>query len=80
MEDFVNTYKDNLMLKFRSSIPNATEDDTQLYLYMALGFSPRAISIFMKKSVDAVYNLKSRLRHKIIKSNSQYIEILLGVL
>ena len=80
MEDFVNTYKGNLMLKFRSSIPNATEDDTQLYLYMALGFSPRAISIFMKKSVDAVYNLKSRLRHKIIKSNSQYIEILLGVL
>ena len=80
MEDFVNTYKDNLMLKFRSSIPNATKDDTQLYLYMALGFSPRAISIFMKKSVDAVYNLKSRLRHKIIKSNSQYIEILLGVL
>lgn len=80
MEDFVDTYKDSLMTKFRSSIPNATEDDTQLFLYMALGFSPRAISIFMKKSVEAVYNLKSRLRHKIIKSNSQYKEKLLGAM
>mgnify|MGYP003303059705 CR=1 FL=1 len=80
MEDFVDNYKDSLMTKFRSSIPNATEDDTQLFLYLALGFSPRAISIFMKKSVDAVYNLKSRLRHKIIKSNSQYKERLLGAM
>ena len=47
LESFVNTYRDNLMSRFRETFPEIKESDCILYLYSVAGFSARAISIFI---------------------------------
>ena len=70
LESFVNTYKDNLMTRFREEFPEMKESDYLLYLYAVAGFSSRAISIFIGEKLEVVYNRKSRLRQKINRSTS----------
>ncbi len=70
LEDFVNTYKDNLMIRFREEFPDMKESDCILYLYAVAGFSSRAISIFIREKLEVVYNRKSRLKQKINRSTS----------
>lgn len=70
LESFVNTYKDNLMQRFREAFPNMAEPDYILYLYAVAGFSSRAISIFIHEKLEVVYNRKSRLKQKINRSSS----------
>lgn len=65
LENFVNTYKGNLMSRFKSAFPELKESDRILYLYIVTGFSPRAISIFINEKLEVVYNRKSRLKQKI---------------
>ena len=70
LEDFINTYKDNLMTRFRAEFPDMKESDCILYLYAVAGFSSRAISIFIGEKLEVVYNRKSRLKQKINRSAS----------
>lgn len=70
LEKFVNQYRDNLMTRFRSNFQEFKEQDCVLFLYTVAGFSSRAISIFINEKLDVVYNRKSRLKQKIICSNS----------
>lgn len=70
LENFVNTYRDNLMSHFRESFPEMKESDCILYLYSVAGFSARAISIFINEKLEVVYNRKSRLKQKINRSTS----------
>ena len=68
MEEFINRYKDNLMVKFNKSFPDFSKSEVTLYMYVVLGFSARAISIFLNENIDVIYNRKSRLKQKILKS------------
>lgn len=70
LEDFINTYKGNLMARFRNEFPELKESDCTLYLYAVAGFSSRAISIFIGEKLEVVYNRKSRLKQKINRSTS----------
>lgn len=70
LENFINTYKDNLMIRFREEFPDMKESDCILYLYVVAGFSSRAISIFIGEKLEVVYNRKSRLKQKINRSTS----------
>ncbi len=70
LENFINTYKDNLMIRFREEFPDMKESDCILYLYAVAGFSSRAISIFIGEKLEVVYNRKSRLKQKINRSTS----------
>lgn len=69
MEEFINRYKDGLMVKFNQSFPHFSRLDVNLFMYIVLGFSARAISIFLNEKIDVVYNRKSRLKQKIQKSD-----------
>ena len=80
MESFVDRYKDNVMTKFGEAFPNLDNSDKRLFMYLVLGFSSRAISIFMNEKIEVVYNRKSRLKQKISRSNSQYKELLLRLI
>lgn len=75
LEKFVNQYRNNLMIRFRTNFPEFKEADCVLFLYIIAGFSSRAISIFINEKLDVVYNRKSRLKQKIIRSNSPEKEI-----
>ncbi len=77
LENFVNTYKTNLMSRFREAFPNMKESDCVLYLYSVSGFSSRAISIFINEKLEVVYNRKSRLKQKISRSNVQDKDVFL---
>lgn len=70
IEKFVNTYKGNIMQRFRTEFPGMKHSDYILYLYVVAGFSSRAIGVFLGEKLDVVYNRKSRLKQKISKSNS----------
>ena len=80
MESFVDRYKDNVMTKFGEAFPNLDNSDKRLFMYLVLGFSSRAISIFMNEKIEVVYNRKSRLKQKISRSDSQYKELLLELI
>lgn len=70
MEEFINRYKDNLIIKFNKSFPDFSRSEVNLYIYIVLGFSARAISIFLNENIDVIYNRKSRLKQKIQKSKA----------
>lgn len=80
IEKFVNTYKGNIMQRFRTEFPGMKHSDYILYLYVVAGFSSRAIGVFLGEKLDVVYNRKSRLKQKISKSNSVNKEYFIAVL
>ena len=69
MESFIDAYNDNMMLKFHQAYPDINEIDAKLFMFIVLGFSSRAISIFINEKLDVVYNRKSRLKTRIQKSD-----------
>lgn len=71
LECFINTYRNNLMIRFRETFPDMKESDCILYLYSVAGFSSRAISIFINEKLEVVYNRKSRLKQKINRKLSR---------
>lgn len=69
MENFINGYKNNLMIRFRNCLPEIKEADCILYMYTVVGFSSRSISILINEKIEVVYNRKSRLKQKINHSS-----------
>ena len=67
LENNVNYFKNNLMIKFREEVTNLSEEDCTLFLLLVSGFSTRAISILINKEVRIVYKRKSRLKENINK-------------
>lgn len=74
LEAFVNTYKNNLMVDFRTEYPTLKEEDYLLFLYIVVDFSARAISILIGESLPVVYNRKSSLKRKIQQGDSNMKE------
>ncbi len=70
LEETVNKYKGNVMRIVRESMPQFSEMDFRLLCFMYAGFSAKAISIFTDESVSNIYSKKSRLKSKIIQSDS----------
>lgn len=66
LETTVNKYQSDIMVEFRRDLPALKPADYSLFLYSILGFSPTAVSVFLKTDkLDSVYNRKARLKAKI---------------
>lgn len=79
LKDIVNRYKNDIMKKLEEAFPELRESDYLLFLYIASGFSSRAISVFLQENINVIYNRRSRLKDKILKSKHKYKEELLSV-
>ena len=64
LEQSVNTDLDRLMDRF-SSLDNISKEDYNLFLYLASGFSIKAVGIFLDLKKSSVYSKRRRLREKI---------------
>lgn len=80
LEDIVNTHRNNIMKKIRSTLPQFGEVDFRLLCFIFAGFSAKAISIFTGNSVGNIYMKKSRLKSKILSSDSPYKEEIIKLL
>ena len=67
LEKLANEHLNNIMVDFRNYYGNLSNDDVQLFLYIVMGFSSRAISIILNIDINKVYNRKSSLKRKIYK-------------
>ena len=65
LEDYINTYKENAVARFKTSFPDAKPADVSLFMYMVAGFSARTISVLLGEELPVVYNRKSRLKAKV---------------
>jgi tetratricopeptide (TPR) repeat protein len=77
LEDTVNEYNDDVMLKLRNDIPGIKESDYKLLCYIIIGFSNRFISILLDEKPQNIATRKSRLRTKIINCDSKNRELFL---
>ena len=65
LEDYINTYKDKAVARFKASFPDARPADVSLFMYIVAGFTARTISVLLGEELPVVYNRKSRLKAKI---------------
>ena len=72
--EYVDEKSGGLYSSFKKDLFNLSGDNQRLFLYVMLGFSARTISVILDQNVDMVYNKKSRLKSKILKSGVPYIE------
>lgn len=70
LETLANKHLNNIMSNFRQDFPKLSSEDIQLYLYIVMGFSSRAISAILNIEIEKVYNRKSSLKRKINKKTN----------
>lgn len=70
LEDIVNCYLDNILVRVREEIPDLNAKDIRLLTYLYAGFSPRAICIFCDIKIKNFYNRRARLKERILESTS----------
>lgn len=71
LEVMVDSYFDNLITNFRQDYPKLNKYEYDLYLFMVLGFSPKAMSVFQNIETDTFYNRKTALIKKIKSINEK---------
>ncbi len=77
MEEKINQGLDNLIANFRKDYKELKDSDIQLFIYLVMGFSSRAISVLISQKLEVVYNRKSSLKRKIKEGNSNKKELYL---
>lgn len=70
IEEAVNQYMDNLVVKLREQCPFVKEDDIIFITLLFAGFSPRAVCLFTDIKLKYYYNKKSRLLDRILSSDA----------
>ena len=71
LEDIVNKYMDNILVKVREQLPELNRKDLIFLTYLYAGFSPRAVCIFTNIKIKNFYNRRSRLKERILETNAQ---------
>lgn len=78
LKQYIDSTRDNLISRFKESFPNLNPYYYQLFLYTAIGLSPRAMSVLFDIPVETIYNRKSRLKNLIrtaeIPDSSRFFE------
>ena len=80
LESIINECNDNVMVRIREQIPELTEKDIKLLLYIYSGFSSRAVCLFTKDKIENYYNRKSRLKTKMKRSEAKDISLFMQML
>lgn len=65
LEKCVNACRNNILSAVKEEFPEIKTDDYRLLVYLACGFSTRAISLLVCESVEVVYKRKSRLKSRL---------------
>lgn len=65
LEKCVNACRNNILSAVKEEFPEIKTDDYRLLVYLACGFSTRAISLLVSESVEVVYKRKSRLKSRL---------------
>ena len=63
--DIVNAHRDNLITHIETRCPSLTKAEMDYIVLSCAGLSQRVIAFLLCKTVQSVYNLKSRVRTKI---------------
>ena len=78
LEQIINRYKNNLMQKFRDDFPSLSNDEYQQVCYHYAGFSPKFISLLMHQKYPTIYKRRTRIKEKIMASDSAHKEDLIA--
>ena len=78
LEQIINRYKNNLMQKFRDDFPSLSNDEYQQACYHYAGFSPKFISLLMHQKYPTIYKRRTRIKEKIMASDSAHKEELIA--
>jgi len=78
LEQIINRYKNNLMQKFRDDFPSLSNDEYQQVCYHYAGFSPKFISLLIHQKYPTIYKRRTRIKEKIMASDSAHKEELIA--
>ena len=70
MENEINRYNCNIIKDLRKQVPSITPLELSYIIYIQIGFSHAVIEEFLQVNTKKIYNLNSRLKQKILKSNA----------
>ncbi len=70
MENEINRYNCNIIKDLRKQVPSITPLEMSYIIYTQIGFSHTVIEEFLQINTKKIYNLNSRLKQKILKSNA----------
>ncbi len=74
LENIINNLFQNLITRFKKEYPTFRDDEYQFYMFLILGFSPRAICILQDIDLKSVYNRKSYIKKRIKASNNADVD------
>jgi hypothetical protein len=66
------------MQKFREDFPSLSNDEYQQACYHYAGFSPKFISLLMHQKYPTIYKRRTRIKEKIMASDSAHKEELIA--
>ena len=69
LEDIINRYNSNIIIKLREQVPSIKEEDMNLIIYSLANLSNTTISFLTDKPVSYIYTRRSKIRKKIKESN-----------
>ena len=79
LENAVNEGRGQLLVTLRTAFPDIKHDDYALAVYLACGFSNRAIALLLEEKIDVIYKRKSRLKAKIAALPAEYSGLLASI-
>lgn len=79
LENAVNEGRGQLLATLRTALPDIKPADYALAVYLACGFSNRAIALLLEEKIDVIYKRKSRLKAKISSLSAEYSEPLASI-
>lgn len=65
LKQYIDSTRGNLITRFEEAFPDLSGYYYPLFLYTAIGLSPRAMSVLFDLPVETIYNRKSRLKNII---------------
>lgn len=65
LKQYIDSTRGNLITRFEAAFPDLSGYYYPLFLYTAIGLSPRAMSVLFDLPVETIYNRKSRLKNII---------------
>lgn len=72
LEKLANTGRNGMVDLLREAMPEIKSDEYALAVYLACGFSNRAIALLLEEKIETIYKRKSRLKAKIATLPKDY--------
>lgn len=81
LEELVNTHYSNIISNLRVDYPTLKEEECRFFLFSILGFSKKALTMFLhKSSVSAIYSFRRHFIDKLRQLNPRKSEHYIAIL